>query len=112
MVKFGVQLGWNTQASAYQNIQAQRASMARYLGSAQSSINAVGSALAGAATNQITGLANIAAQRAMNRIKAQLQTVMMSRDKQLADAQATLQATQKTANSTPSLPGSVLNMSA
>lgn len=97
--QLGVQFGWNSQNSAYQNLKAQRARIGKYLGGTQSALSSIGSALTSAATNKISGMANLAAQQAVDRIKAQIQAAVTSRDKQLADAQSTLAATQSAYNS-------------
>jgi len=115
--QIGVQFGWNSQSSAYQNLKTQRARIGKYLGGTQSALSSIGSALTGAATNKISGLANLAAQKAVDRIQAQVRVAMASRDKQLADAQSTLQATQSSYNSSalaniPNSSGGVLNTSA
>jgi len=115
--QIGIQLGWNSQSSAYQNLKTQRARIGKYLGGTQSSLSSLGSALAGATTNRISGLANLAAQKAVDRIQAQVQVALASRDRQLADAQATLAATQSNYNSSAlaaaqTSTGNVVNTSA
>lgn len=99
MFQIGVQLGWNAQNSAYQNIKAHRARLANYATSSQSALNAASNLFASAATNQIAGKAQLAAQQAVSRLSAQIKAANAARDKRLADAQATLVATQKAYNS-------------
>ncbi|MCW5692891.1 MAG: hypothetical protein KIT48_11055 [Pseudolabrys sp.] len=97
--RIGVQFGWNAKNSAYQNIKAQRARLANFASSRQSTVAALGSALTGAVTSQISGMANIAAQKAVTRLSAQIKAATAARDQQLADAQSTLMATQSAYNS-------------
>jgi hypothetical protein len=108
--------GWNPQRSAYQNMKTQRTRVANYASSVQSGLSAASNLFASAATNQISGMAKLAAQQAVTRMQAKIKEVTASREKQLAQAQATLQATQAAYNSSslgktdPS--GNVLNTSA
>jgi hypothetical protein len=115
--QIGIQIGWNGQNSAAQNLKAQRARLGKYLGGTQSAMSALGSSLISAQNNKISGMANLSAQQAVNRIKAQISAAIASRDRQLADAQATLAATQSNYNSSAlaaaqTSTGNVLNTSA
>ena len=91
--------GWNPQQSAYQNITAHRSRLANYASSAQSALSTASDLFASASANQVQGLAKLAAQQAVMRLSAQIKAAQASRDKQLAHAQNTLQATQSLYNS-------------
>jgi len=91
--------GWNPQRSAYQNIKSQRTRVANYASSVQAGLNAASNNFASASTNQIAGIAKLAAQQAVMRLSAKIKSVNAARDKQLAGAQATLAATQSAYNS-------------
>jgi hypothetical protein len=91
--------GWNLQRSAYQNITAHRTRLANYASSAQSALSAASNLFASASSAQIEGMAKLAAQQAVTRLQAQIKQAVASRDKQLAHAQNTLQATQSLYNS-------------
>ncbi|HWK97478.1 MAG TPA: hypothetical protein VNR39_18840 [Pseudolabrys sp.] len=117
--QIGIQFGWNGSQSAQQNLQTQRARVSKYLGNTQSALSSIGSALAGAATNKISGLATIAAQRAADRIQAQAKTAWAAREQELANAQALLDTTRQNYNAATaassavsSTTGNVLNTSA
>ncbi len=113
--KLGVQFGWNGQNSAYQNLKAQRTRIGNYLGNTRSALASIGSALTSAANNKISGMANLAGQAALDRIKSQISDTLASREKQLDDAQAAIEATQAKINAnslSSSQIGSVLDTSA
>lgn len=91
--------GWNPQQSAYQNITAHRSRLANYVSSAQSALSSASDLFASASSTQIEGMAKLAAKQAVTRLQAQIKEARASRDKQLAHAQNTLQATQALYNS-------------
>jgi len=75
-IRIGIQFGWNAQSSAYQNMKTQRARIARFAGQSQNASSSVGSALAAAVTNQISGSNTIAGQKALARIQAELKVAL------------------------------------
>ncbi|MBS0246844.1 MAG: hypothetical protein JSR61_09505 [Proteobacteria bacterium] len=92
--------GWNSQRSAYQNITAHRTRLSNYASSMQAGLSAASDLFASASATQVQGMAKLAAQQAVARLSAQIKSANAVRDKRLADAQATLVATQKAYNST------------
>ena len=93
--------GWNSQRSAYQNITAHRTRLANYASSVQAGLSTASDLFASASATQFQGMAKLAAQQAVSRLSAQIKAANAVRDKQLADAQATLAATQKAYSSSP-----------
>lgn len=109
-IRIGVQFGWNGKASAYQNLTAQQSRLSSYVSSAQNAMNSLGSLLTSAAQNQISGMSQIAAQKAVTRLQAQIKAANTLRDQRIASMQSNLQATTSVYNSSST--GTVVNTTA
>ena len=77
-----------TQNSAWDKMKANREKLGAAMSSTQSTLAAITSSLAQAQTDKISGLANLSAQAALNRINAQRKAQSVAMLKQIDGAQA------------------------